>query len=142
MWHGIMSVKMPLVKLNPDSTGLNSKEDLFSQIARGPGKGKLQDQLNQFPAISSRTRFLLTFYLIIPSVRFVLSYLPSWSQGGCHHSKPHDKHDNVQGKKSDCFSLRSHFKTEVIFLRNSPRHFLSCPIGQSKAKCGKRVKSP
>lgn len=35
-----MSVKMALAKLNPDSTGLNNKEESFSHIARGPGKGE------------------------------------------------------------------------------------------------------
>lgn len=91
-----MSVRMPLAKLNPNSTGLNIKEDLFSFIASGHGKGMLY-QLDQFLVKSSRTQYLLPFYLIIYSISFVLSRLPSWSQDGCHHSKPHN---NIQGRRA------------------------------------------
>ena len=38
---GTKSVRMPLAKLNPNATGLSNKEDVFSHIARGHGKGIL-----------------------------------------------------------------------------------------------------
>lgn len=71
-----MMLRMPLATLNPDSAGLNSKGDLFSHTARGPGKGTRPDQLDQFLAIPSKIHFCL----LIPSTSFVLSYHLPWSQ--------------------------------------------------------------
>lgn len=125
---------MLLAKLNPDSTGLNNKEDLSSHIARGSDKGRLQDQSDQFLAISSRTQFLLPYHFIIPSIRFVLSSFPSRSQDGCHHSKPHNKHDNVQGKKNDYSSSGLILKVRSSFSEILPVTFLHVLLA-SRGSC-------